>query len=324
MEVALRRENGETLCERCVLADTALTRMKGLLGRKDLPRGEGILLRPASSVHTGFMRFAIDVVFLDRENRVVKIVHAVAPWKAAGARGAKAAVELPAGESERHGLNVGEKLYVGEEQVDQPRRRRLPWSKVGTNLMLAVIWLAFAAANLADWHRTGRPVGLGLTVLELIIAVLFFIRRDAWVTSDSPLAWISTTIGGWGMLAARPHFAPVLHLDLVWFAMQIAGALAAAVSLGVLGRSFGLVAANRGVRTIGPYRIVRHPAYVAYVFTDVGYVLENPSARNVALLVLVLTFQLVRIHTEEDCLRADPAYRSYCERVRYRLLPLVW
>src|SRR5436305_13703792 len=97
MEVALRRENGETLCERCVLADTALARMKGLLGRKDLPRGEGILLRPASSVHTGFMRSAIDVVFLDRENRVVKIVPAVARWKVAGARGAMAAVELPAG-----------------------------------------------------------------------------------------------------------------------------------------------------------------------------------------------------------------------------------
>src|SRR5436305_11365672 len=181
MEVALRRENGETLCERCVLADTALTRMKGLLGRKDLPRGEGILLRPASSVHTGFMHFPIDVVFLDRENRVLKIAQAVAPWKAAAAKGAKAAVELPAGESERRGLDVGEKLYVGDEPAGEPRRRRFPWGKVGTNVMLALIWLAFAAANLADWHRTGRPVGLGLMVLELIIGVLFIVRRDAWV-----------------------------------------------------------------------------------------------------------------------------------------------
>jgi uncharacterized membrane protein (UPF0127 family) len=112
MEVALRRENGEVVCERCVLADTALARMKGLLGRAQLPAGEGILLRPASSVHTGFMRFPIDVVFLDRDSRVLKIAAEVGPWKAAGAKKAKAALELPAGEAQRNGLRVGEKLVL--------------------------------------------------------------------------------------------------------------------------------------------------------------------------------------------------------------------
>ena len=66
-EIALRREDGTIVCERCVLAETALTRMKGLLGRRELPSGEGIWLKPASSVHMAFMRFAIDAVFLDRE-----------------------------------------------------------------------------------------------------------------------------------------------------------------------------------------------------------------------------------------------------------------
>jgi uncharacterized membrane protein (UPF0127 family) len=56
------------VCERCLLAETALTRMKGLLGRRSLPSGEGILLKPASSVHMAFMRFAIDAVFLDRDS----------------------------------------------------------------------------------------------------------------------------------------------------------------------------------------------------------------------------------------------------------------
>jgi uncharacterized membrane protein (UPF0127 family) len=324
MQIALRHANGEAVCERCVLADTALMRMRGLLGRSALPQGEGILLRPAASVHTAFMRFAIDVVFLDADNRVLKIAANVKSWKAAAARGAKAVVELPAGEAERRDLQVGEQLQVDHGRAHTTRRRRLPWSRTATNLLLAVVWLAFAAANLADWHRTGRPVGLGMMVLELMIAVLFFVRRDAWVTSREPLAWTATTFGGWGMLAARPDYHPLFHLELVWFVIQVAGAAAAAVSLGVLGRSFGLVAANRGVRTGGPYRIVRHPAYAAYFFTDVGYVFENPSARNIALLAIVLTAQLVRIRTEEDCLRADPMYVKYCQRVRYRLLPLVW
>lgn len=112
-EVALRREDGSIVCERCVLADTALTRMRGLLGRRELPSGEGILLKPASSVHMAFMRFPIDAVFLDREMRVVKVASDLKPWRAAGSRGAKAVLEIPAGEAGRRGLSVGDRLIAG-------------------------------------------------------------------------------------------------------------------------------------------------------------------------------------------------------------------
>src|SRR5437868_2881633 len=107
---ALRFEDGRIVCERCVLADTALARMRGLLGRRELPSGEGLLLRPASSVHTAFMRFPIDAVFLDREGRVLKVARGMRPWKTAARRKAKAVLELPAGESERRGIEIGERL----------------------------------------------------------------------------------------------------------------------------------------------------------------------------------------------------------------------
>jgi uncharacterized membrane protein (UPF0127 family) len=84
--------------------------MRGLLGRAGLEPGEGLLLRPASSVHTFFMRFPIDVVFLGAEGEVLKIAPELAPWRTAGARGAKAVVELPAGEAARVGLMVGDRL----------------------------------------------------------------------------------------------------------------------------------------------------------------------------------------------------------------------
>ncbi len=112
-EIALRREDGTMVCERCVLADTALARMRGLLGRRELPSGEGILLRPASSVHMAFMRFPIDAVFLDRDLRVLKVASDLRPWRAAGSRGAKAVLEIPAGEAERRGLTVGDRLVAG-------------------------------------------------------------------------------------------------------------------------------------------------------------------------------------------------------------------
>ena len=102
------------VCERCTIADSPVSRMRGLLGRRDLEPDEGLLLRPAGSVHTFFMRFAIDAVFLDRERRVVRVAEHIRPWRAAGARGARAVLELRAGESARRGISVGDVLDVGD------------------------------------------------------------------------------------------------------------------------------------------------------------------------------------------------------------------
>jgi uncharacterized membrane protein (UPF0127 family) len=107
--IELRSSRG-VLCERCFVADTPFARMRGLLGRRSLASGEGLLLRPASSVHTFFMRFPIDVVFVDRAGEVVKISDRVRPGRTAGARGAKAVIELPAGEAERRRLRVGDRV----------------------------------------------------------------------------------------------------------------------------------------------------------------------------------------------------------------------
>jgi uncharacterized protein len=112
MERTLSREDGTVVCERCTLADSPVTRLKGLLGRDGLEQGEGLLLRPASSIHTFFMRFPIDVVFLDRALMVLGIEDAIDPWRTAAQRGAKAVLELPAGESSRRGLAVGDRLSL--------------------------------------------------------------------------------------------------------------------------------------------------------------------------------------------------------------------
>ena len=122
MHVSLERQDGSPVCERCLLAETPLTRLRGLLGRPGLERGEGLLLRPASSIHMWFMRFPIDAVFVDRENRVLRVVEHLAPWRLAGCRGAKAVIELPAGEAARVGLAVGDRLAVrsaGRERAER-------------------------------------------------------------------------------------------------------------------------------------------------------------------------------------------------------------
>ncbi len=117
MEFELHRADGAVLCERCVAANTPLARMRGLLGRKELPRGEGMLLRPAASVHTAFMRFPIDVVFVDRNGRVLDIARSVRPWRAVACKGAKAVVELAAGECSRRDIEVGDDLVLPQRGV---------------------------------------------------------------------------------------------------------------------------------------------------------------------------------------------------------------
>ena len=111
---------GAAVCERCVVADRPLLRMRGLLGRRGLHAEEGILLRPAGSIHTHFMRFPIDVVFLDRDCRVVDVRPTVRPWRTARKRGAKAVLELRAGEAQRRGVEVGHVLRLadGPEATD--------------------------------------------------------------------------------------------------------------------------------------------------------------------------------------------------------------
>jgi uncharacterized membrane protein (UPF0127 family) len=107
---------GKALCVG-VMADRPLRRMRGLIGRSGLPSGEGLLVRPAPSIHTAFMRFPIDALFLDRDLRVLRIVECLDPWRIASKRRARAVLELAAGESARLGVAVGDELALRERMA---------------------------------------------------------------------------------------------------------------------------------------------------------------------------------------------------------------
>jgi uncharacterized protein len=132
-QVALANDDGTVVCEHCLLAETMFTRLRGLLGRSGLAEGEGMLLRPASSIHTAFMRFTIDAVFLDKANQVVKVAAEIRPWRAAACRGARAVLELPAGEAAKRGLRPGVSLtQVWRSEPAAGRRPQAPPSPRAT------------------------------------------------------------------------------------------------------------------------------------------------------------------------------------------------
>ena len=105
-------DDGALVCERCVVADTHWTRMKGLLGRDSLEPDEGLLITKTGSIHMFFMRFPIDAVFLDEDLRIERIAADLKPWRMAAKRGAKQVLELPAGEASRRSLTVGQRLLL--------------------------------------------------------------------------------------------------------------------------------------------------------------------------------------------------------------------
>ena len=116
MELALRRPDGSLLSTRCTVADSPRQRARGLLGRTKLEPGEALYLA-TSSIHTHFMRFPIDAIFLDDDMEVVRIKHNLKPWRFAFRRGASGVVELEAGVCERLGLGLGERLALVDREV---------------------------------------------------------------------------------------------------------------------------------------------------------------------------------------------------------------
>jgi uncharacterized membrane protein (UPF0127 family) len=110
----VRTSDGAVVCDACLVAESPWLRTKGLLGRRELPDGEGILLRPASSIHMAFMRFPIDAVFLGRDLTVLRVVRHLAPWRMASKLRAHAVLELPAGTCQRRGVHEGDRLTLEE------------------------------------------------------------------------------------------------------------------------------------------------------------------------------------------------------------------
>ena len=101
------RESGRVIIEALTIARTPLQRMRGLLGRNGLPANEGMFIERCSSIHTFFMRFPLDVIFLDRDLRVNRVIRHLKPWRLAGSWGAAHVIEAEAGSLEHFDLAEG-------------------------------------------------------------------------------------------------------------------------------------------------------------------------------------------------------------------------
>jgi hypothetical protein len=177
-----------------------------------------------------------------------------------------------------------------------PAARALSWSLAG---LANIVWLSGAA----------------------IMGVLSFVRTPP----RSTLVNVWTIAATSGMLLIpcfmRPIGPSAGGLALGGVALELLGIALTQVARVYMGRSFGVLPANRGVVSKGPFSSVRHPIYIGWLVLSIGYAMSYPTARNVLLIAITLPFMVWRIEQEETHLSEDPEYCTYRRRVRFRLWP---
>jgi protein-S-isoprenylcysteine O-methyltransferase Ste14 len=197
-------------------------------------------------------------------------------------------------------------------------------TRIAVNVGGALVAGLFAQASLQFYLQTHRPIG-GLFVIEQVwFAVAFLTRRAPQTVTRRIDSWLVAFGGTFGGLLLRPGGVhPPWGVD-TGFGLQLAGLIIVIISLVTLGRSFGFVAADRGLKTHGPYAVVRHPVYASYVLIQSGYVLQSLSLRNIAVVAFATACNIGRVLAEERLLAQSPAYQAYRRRVRWRLIPCLW
>lgn len=190
----------------------------------------------------------------------------------------------------------------------------------------ALLAYCLAVGNLAAawWVDHSRITLLLLLLAEGYTLVLVLAARRGSHRDMAPLTVVATMYAFLFIVLLDSRGSTRLAPEWVGVSFQILGVCWQFSAKIFLGRSFGLLPAQRGLVLGGPYRIMRHPIYFGYLIGHVGFLLANFSWRNAAVLALLYLAQVHRIRREEAVLAASADYRDYQQRVRWRLVPFIF
>jgi protein-S-isoprenylcysteine O-methyltransferase Ste14 len=195
----------------------------------------------------------------------------------------------------------------------------------GARLIVAAMFAALTVNIWAEFRQTGHITGLMLLASEALVVILTLARRPAQRIDHSVPAAIVTLVSVAGPPLLRADDASIA-LAPDWLT-GLTTALALLLVLSgkfTLGRSFGLVPANRGVVVGGPYMAVRHPIYTGYLIAHVAFIVAHPGIWNLVVVGCADGALIVRALFEERVLSIDARYRAYCRRVSWHLVPGVF
>ncbi|WP_404822916.1 methyltransferase family protein [Burkholderia metallica] len=197
--------------------------------------------------------------------------------------------------------------------------------ELGARVCSVTVLGLFAYLAYLPWRQNpGR-----ITLILLLVSAALTVGLSAFAKLPKrrdwhPLAVCFSVGGSFYCLAYQLDASTQLIPEWAGATLQFCGIACQLCAKLSLGRSFGLLPANRGVVSVGAYRFVRHPIYASYLLSEIGFLLANYSARNVFMITTWMLLQIGRISLEERVLSEDADYRAYKEKVRYRLIPGVF
>ncbi len=197
------------------------------------------------------------------------------------------------------------------------------------NLPVAVVWgLLVYFCTWVSWDAQGLSWKtlflVAVAIRNSSFPILFLCRRPAKVSSTQIKEWVVAFVGtfiGFYYNSAGSYslFAADSH-GIIYIFMTLAMILCTAALLS-LGRSFGLVPANRGIKTMGLYALVRHPVYACYIIFDVFLLALMFSGFNLMIFGIFIAATYLRAMYEEGLLCKDLVYREYAKQTPYRFFP---
>lgn len=191
---------------------------------------------------------------------------------------------------------------------------------IGERLFVVLLSIPFLKAFLVALPAHPQLI---LIMLSETLATIFILTRRRGELAVGALPVLVAFAGTALPLLARPGGASLV-LSAVSSVLMFGGLSLSVLSKLYLNRSFGLVAANRGVKISGPYRMVRHPMYLGYTINQLGFLFASFSLANMAIYALTWTAQILRIREEEAVLLQDATYRQFSRKVTSRLIPRVY
>jgi protein-S-isoprenylcysteine O-methyltransferase Ste14/uncharacterized membrane protein (UPF0127 family) len=317
------KKNGESYPYQVVKANNIMTRMIGLLGSRKPDPKKVLYISPCASIHTFGMSYPIDVIFVDKNGKILHIDENLKPNKISKTIPSAAGVlEFAPGAIKKMKIETGDQLGFDIENYHQITslglRKILHWP---SNIFISILWGLFVYFSFTQWQDRGGILSLGLLVVNTMFLLLFLTRRESIQISAKAFDWIIPLLTIVFSLLLRPVPGSNDLLNTIAFSIQIVGILLIFISALSLGRSFGVVPANRKIKISGFYRVVRHPLYSSELIFHLGFILGNMSSRNLILTAIIVTGQIYRIFAEEKLLKKDTTYVKYMAYVRYRLLP---